>query len=207
RGNRFLTVRFPATRMRNAYGGAAEFANALGVQCPTQPLYEILPDERAAAVARLAELGLVSDGQVRPFVAAFVGGHLEKRWPQDRWLELLTAVQASGARLVVFIGPEEVASGARLQSDGPVDLRLVPPQPLRAFAALLGHAALLITPDSGPMHLAVALRVPTLALLQRQRSWFYAPQGADDRALFQPSCADVLSALTAHPRWPAISAG
>ncbi|WP_424779336.1 glycosyltransferase family 9 protein, partial [Onishia taeanensis] len=41
-----------------------------------------------------------------------------------------------------------------------------PPQPLRDFAALVARSGVLISPDSGPLHLAAALEVPTIALMQ-----------------------------------------
>lgn len=201
RGNRFLTVRFAPTRLEHAYDGAAAFAQALGVSCPSRPRHCALPAEQTTALSTLQAYGMVRNGVVRPFLAAFIGGHLAKRWPQREWAELLGRLLADGVPLLVFIGAEEIAEGTRLQSRMGTDLRVVPLQQLRAFAAMLAHATLLITPDSGPMHLAAALGVPTIALMQRERSRFYVPRGAEDRALFQPRSIDVLAALQEHPRW------
>jgi heptosyltransferase-3 len=141
------------------------------------------------------------NGVVSPFVAAFIGGHLAKRWPQPSWADLLRRLLDDRVPVLVFIGAEEVAQGGSLQARVGAALKIVPLQHLRAFAAMLAHATVLITPDSGPMHLAAALGVPTIALLQRERSWFYVPRGAEDRTLFQPRSADVLAALQEHPRW------
>ncbi len=205
RGDRFLTTRFPSTRLVSAYDGAEAFARALGVACPTGPRYRVRPEERAAAVATLSSLGLVRDGGVRPFVAAFVGGHLAKRWPERCWSDLVARLHGAGVPLVIFLGPEEIGRAAALRAQTAPGLRVVPPQPLRAFAALLAHATLLVTPDSGPMHLAAALGVPTVAVLQQQRSWFYVPRGSHDRALFRPDCSEVLAAMSENPRWPMLA--
>jgi heptosyltransferase-3 len=205
RGDRFLTARLHLERLTNAYEEAPAFARALGVTCPTRPLYQVTPAEDAAALAQLRALGLAADHTCRPFIAAFVGGHLEKRWPQREWSELLVRLDGEGLPVVVFIGPEEVAFASHLRSEAPPTLRIVPPQPLRAFAALLARATLLLTPDSGPMHLAVAAGVPTVALLQYERSPYYAPRGPEDRVLWQPRWVDVLATLRQHPRWKLVA--
>jgi heptosyltransferase-3 len=202
RGSRFLTVCLgPPPRIANAYETAGELARALGVTCQTRPTYHVRPEEDATAKTMLGEWGMVRDGAVPPFLAAFVGGHLGKRWPQARWTELLSRLNEDGVAVVVFIGPEETQYGRSLSATRP-QLRVIPPQPLRLFAALLSHAMLLVTPDSGPMHLAAAVGVPSVALLLQERSRFYAPQGAEDRALFRPECEEVMTALHHHPRWP-----
>jgi heptosyltransferase-3 len=74
-------------------------------------------------------------------------------------------------------------------------------RPLRTVAALAARATLVITTDSGPMHLAVALDRPTIALLQVERSVRFQPRGPADRALMRASVADVLDAIAAHPQW------
>jgi len=206
RGSRFLTVRFAPTRIENAYEGAAAFGRAFGVDCPGRPAYRVADGEREVAMQLLRELGLVGAGGVRPFVAAFAGGHQAKRWPLGQWRALLEQLQGSGVPFALFIGPDEAEYGEMLRAAAFAALRIVPPQRLRAFAALLAQAALLITTDSGPMHLAAALGVPSVALLQTPRSWFYVPRGAEDRALFQPDAAQVLAAVSAHPRWPRLTA-
>jgi heptosyltransferase-3 len=201
RGDRFLTVRLPRPSLKSAYEAAAAFARALGVTCPTQAIYSVSAAEDAAAVERLHGLGLRPGGAHERFLAVFVGGHLEKRWPPQNWLELVERLAAEAVPVVVFVGPEETGFIDTLRSAAQPSVHVVPPDRLRAFAALLSHATLLVTADSGPMHLAVALGIPTLTLLQQERSRYYVPRGPDDRALFRPTCADVMAVLHAHPRW------
>ncbi|MFI5399328.1 MAG: glycosyltransferase family 9 protein, partial [Candidatus Binatia bacterium] len=79
------------------------------------------------------------------------------------------------------------------------------PQPLRVFAALTAMARLVVTPDSGPMHLVVAVGVPTVVLLQAERSLHYAPRGPNDRFLMCPSVAEVVATIIEHPSWAALT--
>jgi len=50
--------------------------------------------------------------------------------------------------------------------------------PLRTTAALLSHCQLLVANDSGPLHLGLALKVPTLALLGADHPYRIGPYQA-----------------------------
>jgi heptosyltransferase-3 len=183
RGDRFLNVRLPRIPVAHAYDGAAGFARSFGASCADRPVYRVSPAEDAEAVRILAELGLSDDITVRPFLAVFVGGHLDKRWPRSRWLAFVREIDRLGIAFVVFLGPEEVTFDTELHAQLGAGARVLKPRPLRTFAALLARARAVVTPDSGPMHLAAALGVPVIALLQMKSSEFYGPRGPQDRAL------------------------
>jgi heptosyltransferase-3 len=204
RNERLLNVRLPATPVAHAYDGPVEFARHLGVSCADRPLYAVKPEEAAAARSVLAGLGLARDGEVAPFVAIFVGGHGAKRWPRERWAELTRQLAGAGAAVVLFAGPEEADGVVWLSGELRDVAHVVGPQPLRVFAALLAAATLVVTPDSGPMHLGAAVGTPVIAVLAARRSRFFQPRGPLDVALAEPTVADVTSAILAHPRWPAL---
>jgi heptosyltransferase-3 len=195
RGDRFLNVRLPKFSTTHAYDGAPGFAHSLGVSCADRPLYRVSPAEDAEAVRILAELGLVDGERVRPFLAVFVGGHLDKRWPRSRWLAFVRELERTDTVFVVFLGPEEVTFDAELRAELPSFARVLKPRPLRTFAALLARARAVVTPDSGPMHLAAALGVPVIALLQMKTSVFYAPRGPRDRALVNATVEEAVAAV------------
>jgi lipopolysaccharide heptosyltransferase II len=104
---------------------------------------------------------------------------LERRWPAERVAELLTHLCARRALNVVAIGSpaereyvESVIRGARLESRvvnsaGRIDV----PQ----LVALLAQAAVVVTNDSGPLHLAAAAGAPTAALFGPETPTLYAP--------------------------------
>ncbi|MBI3620917.1 MAG: glycosyltransferase family 9 protein [Nitrospirae bacterium] len=89
-----------------------------------------------------------------------------KRWPAERFARLADRlVKEQGWRVILVAGPAErtqVEAVGRLMQQPYDDLsgRTTLPQ----LAALLARAALLITNDSGPMHLAVAVGIPVVAL-------------------------------------------
>ena len=83
-------------------------------------------------------------------------------------------------------------------------MKVLPLQPLRVMAACCADAALVVTPDTGPMHLAAAVGVPVVAVLQAKISSRYVPRGDAHRELMKPSVAEVLQAVQAHPAWSAL---
>lgn len=90
-----------------------------------------------------------------------------KRWPLDRFAIVIRELQnRTICQCLIFGGPGDVDLAARLLNEPSM---LGCPKParnlagatgLRDFCALLKSCALLLTNDSGPMHLAAALGVP-----------------------------------------------
>jgi len=201
RNERFLNVRLPPTPIAHTYDGSVAFARHLGVTCADRPVYVVTAAEARAAASVLAALGLVDGTAIRPFVALFIGGHGAKRWPRASWVELAGRLTRDGAPVVLFAGPDEANLVGELQSELQGPAHVLAPQPLRTFAALLAVATIVVTPDSGPMHLAAAVGTPVVAVLATPRSRFFQPRGALDVALVEPSVDGVTAAVEQHARW------
>jgi ADP-heptose:LPS heptosyltransferase len=97
----------------------------------------------------------------------------EKRWPLDRFREVTNFVaQRSGRRALIFVDPS--GYGAALgEADGVISAKV----DLRRMMALLDRCAILVCNDSGPMHLAAGLGVPTVAMFGSGISRSFAPLG------------------------------
>jgi heptosyltransferase-2 len=98
-----------------------------------------------------------------PTIGVFPGSNASsRRWDADRYASLVRYLCDDGARVVVFGGPQEreltarVAGGAAFDAGGRTDLPLL--------AVALAACDLLVTNDSGPMHLATAVGTPTVSL-------------------------------------------
>jgi heptosyltransferase-3 len=195
--------------VNHAYDDPVEIAHLLGVPCRDRPYYRVTLEEREKAMNHLNQAGFEGKNQdIRPFVALFVGGHESKRWLPDSWIRLAKYLVDAHARVLVLIGPEEAAMSQVFKSTfSPEDLCVMDPMPLRDFAAVLEFARLVITPDTGPMHLAIAMDVPTVAILQSQSSLKYAPRGELDRTLFRPELSLVYETLLQHPYWGTLATG
>nr|WP_243470539.1 glycosyltransferase family 9 protein [Halomonas lionensis] len=113
---------------------------------------------------------------------------------------LIDAMEACKIRYVVFLGPEEFRLLAPIEQRLMSSLygSLCPPLPIRHFAAVLGRARLLVTPDSGPMHLAAALDVATISLVRQKKSLAFVPREAYDTILWRPENSTVIVAISAN---------
>jgi ADP-heptose:LPS heptosyltransferase len=158
------------------------FLQGLGVPPVTRSLKVVLTDaERARAQDCCRAYGLQASDTT---VGIIVGGRGRKRWPHEQLLELIRDIQARpGVAVVLFPGPEERHEAARLNRDLIHPVVVAPQLGIRDFAALLSSCTLVVTGDTGPMHLAAAVGVPTVAVFHATRARSYAPRGPLHRAV------------------------
>ncbi|MBU1694999.1 MAG: hypothetical protein KKC51_13680 [Verrucomicrobia bacterium] len=187
----------------HAYDGVVFLARALDVPVRDHPYYPVTPAESRKAIASLGGLNLADKRGSFPFIALFVGGHQDKRWPNESWIDLAGRLHEAGARVLILLGPEEIHFGPKIRQLLAGAIPVLDPLPLPDFAAVLQQARLVATPDSGPMHLAVALDVPTVAILQQESSRKFAPRGPQDVVLIHPTVSEVFEDIRKHPTWSA----
>jgi heptosyltransferase III len=202
RGRRLLDVRLAEPRVSHVYDWAPAIARQLGARCEPRPIFEVLPSDAAAAREALVAHGLAdAAGRPLPFVLVFPGGHQKKRWPDQHWLLLCERLARRGARVLVALGPEEHRLARPLRSLAHHGVRLLAPGSIRRFGAILSRARLVVTADSGPLHLSAAVGAPTVALLQREASRRYAPRGPHDRWVVAPTVDEAEEVVVDHPAW------
>lgn len=114
--------------------------------------------DRDAALAVLATAGVG-----RRFALVNPGARkADHRWPASSFAALARGLKERGLDVLVTWGPGERALAAAVASSS--ESALAPATALPTLAALLRLAALAVTNDTGPMHLAVACGAPTVAL-------------------------------------------
>jgi lipopolysaccharide heptosyltransferase I len=88
-----------------------------------------------------------------------------KLWEPEKWQKVAATLRGEGCGLIVTGGRQDAAQvGAILRGLDPPPLSLVGRLTLKELAALLGEVELMITVDSGPMHVAAAMGTPVVAL-------------------------------------------
>ncbi|HWE25439.1 MAG TPA: glycosyltransferase family 9 protein [Myxococcales bacterium] len=136
----------------------------LGVPPPSRLSLQTALGRERAAWASEATRGLARFAAVNP--GARKGDH---RWPPERFAALVRALREKGVPSLVTWGPGEEQLASLVATEGAA--QLAPATDLDQLAALFRRASIVVTNDTGPMHLAVACGAPVLALL-------HAPQGA-----------------------------
>lgn len=131
-----------------------------------------LADVRSAALAavRAAAQGpyvLINPGAAWP----------NKRWPAERFGEIAAFVRdVHGWPSFVLWGPGEEALAAAVVQASSTAAQLAPPTTVPDLLALSRDASLMVSGDTGPLHIAAAAGTPTVALFgptdpQRNGPW------------------------------------
>ena len=148
------------------------------------PRLEPGPAAVASAHAALEGAGVATGGTK---VALFAGGAFgpSKRWPAARFAALAAGLAKEGRAVVLVAGPAEEQLAATIAADSGVDPPVLGADlDLAELAALLATVDLLITNDSGPMHLAAAVGTRCVAVFGPTDPRRTAPGGNGHRVLW-----------------------
>lgn len=161
----FSTHRIPPHALQHMQDQCLEFLTALGV--PSEPLeWRIGPwneTERAWQSAFFARY----ERQLAPIVVAT--SKAEKDWPAERWAEVSDALWHDFGLQPLLVGgrsPREVEAERIIFERARVKpASALGDGGLRGLAAIIERSALVLSPDTGPLHLSVALGTPVVSLL------------------------------------------
>jgi len=138
-----------------------EFLDHLGVPAIREWEFAFSPQEEAARRDFYGSLE-------RPALAVIVGTtRPEKNWPPERYARVLEAAEADFGLQPLIVGSESPME-RRLAEEVVRQTRARPivalRNDLRRLAWLIDSAALLLSPDTGPLHIAAALGTPVIGL-------------------------------------------
>lgn len=162
-------------------------------------IYKVQEAERMEARRVLEENGLKTG---RPFLALAPGsGWMGKNWPVDRFFEVCSILSSRYHMPIVILGaPEERDLASQIgagKTECPHLINLCGKTSLWVSVAILAEASMLLGNDSGLLHFAAALGVPTVALFGPTRPAKWAPRGDRHRAL---RAVDGCPCISWHPR-------
>jgi len=157
----FINRRIPAVSGQHVLDSFFSFASALGVTHRELRWDIPVPIEARDAAARLF-------GDEPVLIISPCSSHPLRNWRADRYARVADyAARHYGFRIVLCGGPSALerrmgdAISAAMDSV-PVDL--IGKDTIKQLLAVLERASLLISPDSGPMHLATATGTPVIGL-------------------------------------------
>ncbi|MGE0393238.1 MAG: lipopolysaccharide heptosyltransferase I [Vicinamibacterales bacterium] len=104
-----------------------------------------------------------------------------KQWPVERFGAVAQALRRErGLPSVVLWGPGEHARAEAVVAASAGAAELAPPATIPGIAALAKQARLVVSGDTGPLHLAAAVGAPAVALFGPTRAERNGPWSADD---------------------------
>jgi heptosyltransferase I len=156
-----VNQRIPARTGEHVLDAIGSFCEPLGLK-QTQVRWDIpVPEEAHAwAVEQLP-------GDTPTLLVSPTSSHALRNWRADRYAAVMDHAAARGWRVALVGGPsamERDMADAVLAQCKRVPIDLTGKDTLKKLLALLGRAQLLLTPDSGPMHMANAVGTRVLGL-------------------------------------------
>ncbi|NEO96288.1 MAG: glycosyltransferase family 9 protein [Moorea sp. SIO3G5] len=90
---------------------------------------------------------------------------IDKIYPVDKWQKIVEDIRQKQPDLPIVLlkGPED-AEWCQAMTEYHRDLKVTAPEDIGKLAAMIAGANLMLCTDSAPMHLAVAVGTPTIAL-------------------------------------------
>ena len=115
----------------------------------------------------------------------------KKEWPLAHWAKLHCLAATAGFHIffTTALGQRERALMAELKKLAPDAAILPPVEELSLFLAALARADVFISSDTGPLHFAAGLGVPTISLFGPSSPVQWAPIGKQHRVLMGSSCS------------------
>jgi heptosyltransferase-2 len=178
-----------------------------------------LPVIRASAHARREVRQWLASRQSRECrrIAVHPGaGNLEKRWPLERFRELLTRLVGCGDECVIVIeGPGEAGLGCEMIRGLPAErVTAAAGLPLELIAALLSDCSAFIGNDSGIAHLAAAAGCACCVVFGPTDPALWAPLGREVKILREgaackrcegrPGCHSCMESVSVDDVWRAL---
>jgi heptosyltransferase-2 len=132
----------------------------------TDPYLAITPNEMQAAREKLCKLGVNPDKHLIVGINPGAAYGSAKCWLPDRFQEVTRQLLENPNLYIIYFGDSAGASLVHEICKGMPDrvINLAAKTSLRELLALINSCSIFLTNDSGPMHIAAALKIPLLAL-------------------------------------------
>ncbi len=127
------------------------------------PTIRLPQTTREKARRRLRQLGIRME---RPLFGLHAGGLYgrAKHWGDDRYRETADRLRASGFEVVLLTSPGERQQAETIAAMGDPLPMIGEDGDVLQLAAAISHCSVIVTNDSGPLHLATALAVPSVSI-------------------------------------------
>jgi lipopolysaccharide heptosyltransferase II len=141
-----------------------EMVSALGAPVPERSFNIPISQESKMAVSVLLDQGGITVND--RLIGIHPGGEPSRRWPAENFQRVIAGINKSGDfKFVITGGKQESGIAQQLAGvPGALVLDLAGKLDLHELAALISRCSLYISNDTGPMHIAAALKTPLVAL-------------------------------------------
>ena len=168
----------PLSIERHALERYLDLVSQMGVQTDSTAFHlSVPPDSLKEAEDLLRQKGFGS----RPLVVLHPVAKWEtKQWPAENFARLISALTQKKASVVITGSPQDegpVGEIIQRMGDSVKVLNLAGKTDLMELAGIFSLSDLVLSPDTGPMHLAAAVKAPLIALFGPTAPWRTGPYG------------------------------
>jgi len=140
-----------------------ELLKALGIEITSKRIHFYVSDGYNNCAKEFIRLNLPIDKKIVGIIPS--GGWASKRCDANKWVEICNAIkQKYDVVFLILWGPGDESDSNYIKSILKDDAVLIPEVKIGKLSALIKNCDIVIANDSGPMHIAAALGVPTLGI-------------------------------------------
>ncbi len=183
-GNIFFTSAMEHPRSTHKVDQINEYMRWLGIYTSGERKVVISNEERCWAERFFK--GRIHNSGGQP-IGIFVGSRQRKGkfWDISNFGVIAKGLRSHGFPVVVFIGYEEASQEELIRASLGQALYIKEPN-IRRVATLISGCRVVFTPDSGPMHLSIAVGTKTVALFVKPNFDRYGPRQPQGEVVFDP---------------------
>lgn len=159
-----------------------DIAKPLGLEVPSLHLELTFNDDEAQAANQLKKNKMESSKRIVIYHPG--AGKPPNRWRAERFAHVANALSKSlGVTTLISEGPMDAVPVSEMLRHLTVPFELIQGKTIREVATILSAADLVITNDTGIMHVAASVGAPVLSLFGPTDPEQWAPIGAQNRFL------------------------
>ena len=153
-------------------------------------IFNLSPDEITQAESLLKSWHIQNDTFL---IGIHPGGSsFDKRWPEENYATLADRLKKDyNGTILLLQGPDEAELTLKIQETMESHAIVYAPKTIRELGAILSRCSLVVCNDSGPMHLAAALDISTVAVF-----------GPTDYVAWHPMSDKAAIVRRDMPCWP-----
>lgn len=130
--------------------------------------------------------------EAKKLVGLFPGaGNPSRRWALENFAETARKLQSEGWQTVVFLGPEEANLQMEVEEKFPRETLIVDKLSLLEFVAALSKLAVLISNDTGAIHLGAIVGTPIVLVMDKNAPTTYLPLAEQINVVRSASISEI----------------
>ncbi len=172
---RLFTDPVPYTHKSHEINSFLQLLIPLGIKLPTElqvPFLSVPPSAQRETRQLLMPL------ENKPFITIFPGASIApRRWEAEKFHQLAKILNTRGFNIIVIGDKGDLSAGEKIITKGINGINLAGQTTLVQSAAIVERSEVLISGDSGILHMAAGLGIPSVSLFGPGIAAKWAPRG------------------------------